>query len=180
MTSLPQETTVVPPATETLKYGKIEVIIERKATATAADLQLPFYAGAKLHEGYTRRLSNKQDGKQLSYLAVAVLESKDAPEKVAADYARRLPGRPKPERLTDKQGARSVLAISSKEEVRVVTITRMIGGSQIKLTRAVKHTETLPEPQEQSAPDQPEVPAPPAPPVPPPPPLSIPPGGSAV
>ncbi len=111
------------PATETLKYGDLEVVVERKATATAAEVQLPFYQGAKLREGYTRRLSKKQDGKQLSYFAVAVLRSSDAPEKVAADYSRRLPGKPKPERVTDKLGTRLVLAISSKEEVRVVTIT---------------------------------------------------------
>ena len=119
---------------------------------------MPFYRGAKVREGATRRLTKKADGKQLSYYAVAILDTREAPEKVAQSYARQLPGKLKAERVVDKQGTRWVLAVSSKEEIRMVTITAARGGSTIKLTRAIKHTETLTLPETEAPPPAAEPP----------------------
>ena len=82
----------------------------------------------------------------LSDYAVAVLTTTDKPAVVAKSYSARLPGKPKPQNLTDAQGARTVLAVGSGEEVRTVTITATKQGSKIRLVRALKHGEapTLP------------------------------------
>ncbi len=134
------------PPKETLTYGETELLVERTATATEKDLLLPFYAGAKLREGYTYRVTTKQDGKQLSYLAAATLTTRDKAEKVAQDYSRKLPGKPQPTTIADKRGKRIVLAVASKEEVRTVTIVPVKRGCEIQLTRALKHGDAPPMP----------------------------------
>ncbi len=131
-----------PPASEALKYGDTDVVVARSQRATSEEVKLPFYRGAEVLQSYTYRVSSKQ-GKLLSYYAMALLASRDAPEKVAQDYSQRLPGKPKPEKLKDKSGARLVLAVASDSEVRSVTITQSKTGSDIRLTRAIKHTQTL-------------------------------------
>jgi len=131
------------PPKETLTYGDTEILVERSERVTAQDLQLPFYRGATVRQSYSCRLTKKADGKLLSYFATAQLDSRDAPETVAKSYSAQMPGKPKAERVTDKQGTRLVLAVGSKEEVWTVTIVKTRAGSEITLTRVVKHTETL-------------------------------------
>jgi hypothetical protein len=144
------------PPKETLKYGDTELLVERTATATEKDLLLPFYAGAKLREGHTYRVTTKQDGKQLSYLASATLTTRDKADKVAQDYSRKLPGKPQPTTLQDKRGKRIVLAVASKEEVRTVTILPGKRGCEIQLTRALKHGPAPPLPTPELAKPRPQ------------------------
>ena len=142
----PAATPTAPPR-ETMKWGDTQIIVERQTTATEKDLQLPFYAGAKLVQGYTYRVTSKE-GKLLSDYAVAVLTTTDKPAVVAKSYSAKLPGKPKPQNLTDAQGARTVLAVGSGEEVRSVTITATKQGSKIRLVRALKHGEAPTPPSE--------------------------------
>lgn len=129
------------PARETLKWGDTELLVERTVTATGENLQLPFYPGAKLREGYTYRVTTKE-GKELSYLASAMLTTGHTAEKVAQHYSQLLPGKPKPETIQDKAGKRLVLSVGSKEEVRTVTLLPKAWGSRIVLVRAIKHADT--------------------------------------
>jgi hypothetical protein len=142
----PKTAPIKEPPRETLKWGDTEILVERTTTATPDDLQLPFYAGAKFREGYTRRLMTK-DGAPLSYLASVTLTSTDKPEKVAQDYSQRLPGKPKPETIQDKSGKRTVLAVALQQEVRTVTIVSTKAGSEIRLTRAIKQADPPPLPE---------------------------------
>jgi len=136
----PAATPTAPPPRETMKWGETQIIVERQTTATEKDLQLPFHAGAKLVQGYTYRVTTKE-GKLLSDYAVAVLTTTDKPAVVAKSYSAKLPGKPKPQSLTDAQGTRTVLAVGSEEEIRTVTITATKQGSKIRLVRALKHGE---------------------------------------
>lgn len=141
------------PAQETLKWGDTAILVERADRATADDLQLPIYPGARLHEGYTYRVSIK-DGERLSYLASALLTTRDNADRVAQHYSSKLPGRPKPETIRDKTGKRIVLAVAAEREVRSVTIVPKQWGSEIRLTRAVKYRDTPPLPQPEFAPQR--------------------------
>jgi len=153
----PKPAPAEPPAKETLIWGDRELLVERAATATAKDLQLPFYAGAKLREGRTYQVSTKE-GEQLDYLAAAVLTTKDKAEKVAAWYSQRLPGKPKPTTIQDKTGKRLVLAVAAGKETRSVTLLPTKTGCEVHLTRAVKHADTPPLPKPQIVtPRQPET-----------------------
>jgi hypothetical protein len=143
------------PARETLKWGDTELLVERAATATAEDLQLQFYPGAKLREGYTYRVTTKE-GKELSYLASAMLTTGHVAEKVAQHYAQSLPGKPKPETIQDKTGKRLVLSVGSKEEVRTVTLFPKAWGTRILLVRAIKRGDAPPLPTPQILPQQPD------------------------
>lgn len=131
------------PERETLKWGETELLVERSASVTAKDLGLEFYPGAELREGYTYRITTKE-GKELSYLASAALTTGQAAEKVAQHYSQRLPGNPKPERVKDKAGNRLVLAVASKQEVRVVTLLPKAWGTRIVLLRALKRGDLPP------------------------------------
>ncbi len=66
-----------------LYYGQI--VLEYASPATAEDLGLPFYPGAKLERSW-RYLAKEKDGRPAGYLAQAFLVTPEEPEKVAAFY----------------------------------------------------------------------------------------------
>jgi len=123
------------PVREQIMLEGTPVVVEYEPAAGAKELMLPFYAGAKVGDSFLYRVRTKQ-GKRITYYASAVLTTPDAPEQVAQDYSARLPGKPKPELISDKDGKRYLLAVASAEEVRQVTIRLEGAGSRIELVRA--------------------------------------------
>jgi len=127
------------PVREEMVLNEVPVVAQYSPSASSDDLMLPFYRGARLEAGFTYRVTTK-DGKPVTYYASAAFTTPDPPERVAERYSQQLPGRPKPELVTDKAGKRYLLAVASEREVRKVTIVPQQRGSRIELTRATAFT----------------------------------------
>jgi hypothetical protein len=130
---------VLSPRTEKMEVGGVRVDGSYTPSATADDLDLPFYPGAKVQDSFVYRVTAPGDRRVL-YYASAILSSPDSPDKVAAHYHDVLPGHPKAETLEGEDGERLVLAVSQGDEVKTVTITAADGGSRIELIRTTKPT----------------------------------------
>ena len=126
------------PAREQVTLDDTPVVVDYAPVASAKDLMLPFYPGATEENSFTYRVNTKE-GKRVTYYASAILTSADPPERVSRWYSDRLPGKPRPEVISDKDGARQVLATGSQAETRKVTITAGKTGSRIELVRAFGH-----------------------------------------
>jgi hypothetical protein len=138
---------------EKLRYGLAEFYVEHRATATADDLGMPFYPNAELREGFVYILTDAED-KSINHYALARLTTPASVEKVAEYYSGELRGHPKPERIKDAKGERTVLAVGSAQEVRMVTLRAQPEGCEIERVRAAT-------PQELKQPPAEEQPQPP-------------------
>ena len=125
------------PRTEEMPVGDARATVDYTPSATAEDLGMPFYAGAKVVDSFLYR-ATASDGKRVLYYASAILSSTDSPDKVAASYHEKLPGHPAAEALEGELGHRLVLSVEQGDEVKVVTITAANGGSRIELVRTSK------------------------------------------
>jgi hypothetical protein len=122
------------PRTEEMPVGDARAAVDYTPSATAEDLGMPFYPGAKVTDSFVYR-ATAPGGKRVLYYAAAVLSSADSPDKVAASYHEKLAGHPNAEALEGEPGRRLVLAIAVGDEVKTVTITASDGGSRIELVR---------------------------------------------
>jgi hypothetical protein len=127
------------PAREQVTLDDTPVVVDYAPAASTKDLMLPFYPGATEENSFTYRVNTKE-GKRVTYYASAILTSADPPERVSRWYSDQLPGKPRPALISDRDGARQVLAIGSQAEVRKVTITAGKTGSRIELVRAFGHS----------------------------------------
>jgi hypothetical protein len=123
------------PARDEVQLDDVLVVVDYSPSAGSQDLQLPFYPGARVETSFRYKV-NTQEGESVTSYAFAVLITADSPERVSQHYSGKLPGRPKPELVSDKAGKRYVLAVASPAEVRRVTITAEKGGARIELVRA--------------------------------------------
>jgi hypothetical protein len=133
---------------EKLRYGLAEFYVEHRTTATADDLGMPFYPNAEMREGFVYVLTDADD-KSVNHYALARLTTPASVEKVAQYYSGQLRGHPKPEQLKDAKGERTVVAVGSAQEVRMVTLRRQAGGCEIELVRAATPRELKQPPAEQ-------------------------------
>jgi hypothetical protein len=127
------------PRTEEVPVGDARATLEYTPSATAEDVGLPFYAGAKVTHSFVYKAA-APDGKRVLYYASAILLSADSPDKVAASYREKLPGHPDAETLEGERGRRLVLALAENDEVKTVIITAADGGSRIELVRTSRPT----------------------------------------
>ena len=125
------------PRREEMILNDVPVVVEYATSASAEDLMLPFYPGARVEESFAYTVTTRE-GKPVSYYAAAALTSSDAPERIVAGYQARLPGRPEAEVVEDSSGKRHVLAVADDNEVREVTVTGDESGSRIQLIRATR------------------------------------------
>ncbi len=125
---------VLAPVTEKMKLEGGEVEIKYTPSATAEELLLPFYPGAKVDESYVYQVTSS-DGKQVLYYAGARMVTADSPEKAVAFYRDKLPGHPEASVVEDDAGKYWVLAIATGDEVRNVTISSHEGKTRIELVR---------------------------------------------
>jgi len=107
------------PMREQMPLNGQTVVVDYKPVAESSDLGLPFYRGARVENSFSYRITTT-DGKPVTYYASATLTSTDSAETVSQDYSSRLPGRPKGQLLSDKEGKRYVLAVGSKDRKSVV------------------------------------------------------------
>lgn len=144
---------------EKLRYGQAEFYVEHRTTATADDLGMPFYPGAELREGFFYQLTDSED-KSINRYALARLVTAASVQKVEEYYSGQLRGHPKPEQVKDAKGERTVLAVGSDKEVRMVTIRAKEHGCEIELVRAATPQELKqpPEDKQQPAPGRPRGP----------------------
>ena len=125
---------VLAPITEKMKLDGGEVEIKYTPSASAEELLLPFYPGATVEDSFTYHVTSAA-GKQILRYAGARLVTADAPEKAAAFYNDKLPGRPEATVIEDEAGKRWVLAVASGDEVRSITISAAEGKTHIELVR---------------------------------------------
>jgi hypothetical protein len=142
---------------EKLRYGLAEFYVEHRTTASADDLGMPFYPNAELREGFVYVLTDAND-KSVNRYALARLTTPASVEKVAEYYSGRLRGRPKPERISDAKGERTVLAVGSAQEVRMVTLRAQPKGCEIELVRAATPQELKQPPADEQQPQPPARP----------------------
>jgi hypothetical protein len=122
------------PVTEKMRLEGGEVEISYTPSASAEELLLSFYPGATVEDSFIYRVTSAE-GKRVLYHASARLLSADSPEKAAAFYHDKLPGRPEAVKVEDEAGKRWVLAVATADEVRSVTISATEGKTRIELLR---------------------------------------------
>ncbi len=124
------------PRTEQMPAGEGRASVDYTPSATAADVGLPFYPGAKITDSFVYEGRAVTGGNRAVYYSSAILSSTDTPAKVATYYTGKLAGHPKAEVLEGDLGRRHVLAIAQGDEVKTITITAASSGSRIELIRA--------------------------------------------
>ncbi len=123
---------VLSPRTEQMKTNDVPIAVDYRTSASAADLGVPFYPGAKVKDSFSYTIT-AEGGKRVLYYASAILSSPDSPDRIASSYRKKLPRHPQPEALEGESGTRIVLALAQGDEVKTITITPLGSGSQIEI-----------------------------------------------
>jgi hypothetical protein len=120
---------------EEMMLDRVPVTVTYSDSASPDDLKMQFYPGAVVEKSFAYDVSAK-DGQRAVEYASATLTTPDSWKKVAEYYAAELPGHPTAEAVEGESGERYVLAASSEEEVRAVTVIPTDEGCRIELVRA--------------------------------------------